>query len=162
MTFHPNVDLSRTLTSLENRTDRTTHWARPSLASGGRLGLFDFSHLWPAGAHIKRPNVLDLAGKVLHVEVHRHKNGSGSKAGCTTIRVVNSSIRKTQLSHVTGFLHWLYALPRSRRRSGQQSSNGNSPVGWQTMSAVKAYQTAKKLPTGGLTIDTLKSLKVMN
>ena len=35
-------------------------------------------------------------------------------------------------------------------------------LGRQTMSAVKAYQTAKKLPTGGLTLDTLKSLKVMN
>lgn len=35
-------------------------------------------------------------------------------------------------------------------------------LGRQTMAAVKAYQTANKLPTGGLTIGTLKSLKVMN
>ena len=35
-------------------------------------------------------------------------------------------------------------------------------IGGRTMSAIKAYQTAKKLPTGGLTIETLKSLKVMN
>jgi peptidoglycan hydrolase-like protein with peptidoglycan-binding domain len=55
----------------------------------------------------------------------------------------------------------VYKLQRALKNAGFDPGRIDGVIGPDTMGALKRYQSAKGLPQGGLTLETLKSLDVL-